>query len=364
MAIAPPSKANTFPFLQLPAELRNEIYRLVLLPNHTSPYKGIRGRIELDEFGAPHQRPWSLNLLRTCSQINKEGSHILYTEATLSGSIFEYLGYKDGVLGICRDDVTMDSFPDSDSFEDMALDGLRPERGNCLFTRFKHAIDVVARFRNLDLTVFLDPQFPSFRQYTAVASRLTKLVAAIQKENKSNPKTMKIALHWAMWDPESDRIAMQDESELYFTWKKIRATAQTLEWPFEKLRNVDFMRCEELFMGGYEFTENKMECGPDEYHKVYENTFGHIHEVAHFCRPRHADSDDEDEEDNDNLDVEDDDMEDEDGEVEEADEDEGDADPFHNPALIAATMHHMATAHPELDEDELLDHIHHQHHHH
>lgn len=96
-----PTKSAGAGFLDLPAELRNEIYRLTFVAN---------GRLN---FGCPMNFGRSVALLRTCRQVHGEGRGILYAEnefffnrrTSRYGSFWEEewreLGFRVSSLDIC-----------------------------------------------------------------------------------------------------------------------------------------------------------------------------------------------------------------------------------------------------------------------
>jgi hypothetical protein len=62
---------SVFPFLKLPTELRVEIYQYSLITCKPIVFRSEKDRIHRDD-------KISVNLLRTCHQINSEGSQVFY----------------------------------------------------------------------------------------------------------------------------------------------------------------------------------------------------------------------------------------------------------------------------------------------
>lgn len=84
---------NPFPFLSLPPELRNIVYRHAVLPPG--------GRLAPSAFKQYRILCPSLAILRSCRQIHYEASEVLYREAFLHGDVYEYMPCQsDGSLGI------------------------------------------------------------------------------------------------------------------------------------------------------------------------------------------------------------------------------------------------------------------------
>lgn len=89
-----------FPFLQLPPELRNRIYEFALVPNsyvHISSLRSVNST----------KPRLGVHMLRTCRQINKEGSDVLYSKTNFFFRSFRWrlvvdtlmLGQAFGRLG-------------------------------------------------------------------------------------------------------------------------------------------------------------------------------------------------------------------------------------------------------------------------
>lgn len=78
-----PSITRISPFLALPAELRNEIYTLLLTNPHISALRQIRTRGHVSDYILPflHLTP---SLLRTCRQIYTETHTMLYAANTFA----------------------------------------------------------------------------------------------------------------------------------------------------------------------------------------------------------------------------------------------------------------------------------------
>ncbi|KAK4613200.1 uncharacterized protein CLAFUR5_13235 [Fulvia fulva] len=100
---------DVFPFLDLSAELRNEIYILSLqqpTPMHLEYLRGIRTS-EKDNTSPrqspPAKRELTCSLLRTCRQINHEATSILYGYNTFAPSLGDcsYLRLFLKQLGSC-----------------------------------------------------------------------------------------------------------------------------------------------------------------------------------------------------------------------------------------------------------------------
>ncbi|KAK2810983.1 hypothetical protein FQN50_002576 [Emmonsiellopsis sp. PD_5] len=66
-----------FPFLRLPRELRDEVYKLIFAPISFNFLRLIRGR---DALPYRKPRPNSLAILRVCRQVNEEADYVLYNQ--------------------------------------------------------------------------------------------------------------------------------------------------------------------------------------------------------------------------------------------------------------------------------------------
>ena len=80
-----PSHQSTFPFLNLPGEIRNEIYRYSLTQEPAIKIKANEaGKVSRDSR-TKGQKPLNSSLLLVNRQISNEAGHILYTENNFHG---------------------------------------------------------------------------------------------------------------------------------------------------------------------------------------------------------------------------------------------------------------------------------------
>ena len=97
----------TFPFLQLPPEIRNKVYRLLLVTKHPNQHifpdvNGTARRMRLSWIYLPDMGD-SLSLLVTCKLVNQEASAVLYG---CNKYLFDDRPYTSGETGIPACDFT------------------------------------------------------------------------------------------------------------------------------------------------------------------------------------------------------------------------------------------------------------------
>jgi len=160
--------------LDLPAEIRNEIYRYAIIPESGCLVPQV---IEMPatascntanvRLGAPSisQQSNKLALLCTCKQLHHEAGAIYFEETRLRVSLYSY---SEIVLEEIR------------AFNDFDPKGGRYKE-QCLLLL---TMDSVARFRTIQVEIFFEPEFPNSIHVIDIMAALYSLATALAKKQR------------------------------------------------------------------------------------------------------------------------------------------------------------------------------------
>jgi hypothetical protein len=238
--LSPPQK--TFPFLSLPAELRNAIYTDYIRDAFLS-FKCTEHNQQI-KFKTSRFHKLQLNgigLLHTNKQIQSEASSVLYGMVSFAGQLANYLtpvdyngpeiqnliagndGFK--VPGIYKSFVDN---PDQ-SFSPLAVAQASVRSQNCVS---KLDPKILSKFRTMELGIYWGEDFPCPEQYNAIRAFLVGLQSAIAKENATNSTPMSLRLNFL--EPYCHRLnSVMTMNQKIERWKILCSTIDTLLWIFE-----------------------------------------------------------------------------------------------------------------------------------
>ncbi|KAF2423750.1 hypothetical protein EJ08DRAFT_664092 [Tothia fuscella] len=276
---------SVFPFLKLPAELREDIY-IIFFRNFTIRYaeSGLEERLLRKAIkqqaisGNPIGiRPGilcknTLALLRVNQQIYREASKIIRTEYIAVIGVYDYLP-RNGESRSITEPLGLEC--DEETHEKIGTCGSNELDCELVYTCLTQLdMSEIAKLRNLHLLVQLGPAFPSTQSYSTLMALMTRIAKHLTAENATNPYPQNLCLQFK-------RRADVDEIEMPMyamvaKFAKVEMMAESLGWCFVDVPNFRLeLKNDAYDIGFVEITTSNNEPGSGQTERAFKYADGY-----------------------------------------------------------------------------------------
>lgn len=245
------AERKLFPFLDLPSELREQIYVeyvraafIEAVPRFIRhEYLGNRVPIRYYASSKDILRRYTLALSLVNHQTYAEILPVIFQEVAPVFQLTHYLPLgKDGKTpGALCDKATNEQLP-----------GFNHDlRSDVCITKLE--MSYLAKFNTFELWINTGPGFMEGRDYLAVLETLQRFRAAIIKESETRTNPMHLEFRWTHYTPKDEALPLLDN---ILRSQKLDATWTTLGWQFKFLGKVKFGWRGEVYRD-WEFEEDE-----------------------------------------------------------------------------------------------------------
>ena len=228
-------KRQTFDFLALPGEIRNMIYRLLVIPSNAGKSLYLHFCNCREDHVLGRFKSLDLTVLRVNHEIHREASSLLYKEAQLTCDI---LRWKD----------------DGGVAQSKVCKKCNVERGKCLSTL---PLPIVASFSTITIRVDFERGFPNRKEWLSLEALCKRLATELRQQHERSATPCELDIEWG----EGADIAVPIDDEYHhdlqkvYHFRRLATLLEPLDWLFMDIENVEYSSMRWFDINGQDMCE-------------------------------------------------------------------------------------------------------------